>query len=151
MLFIFIFCFCLEAWVVKSNIVRIEALWLQRQDQIQLNFFLTNGYGVQKGSLHKIELYALDKGHQGIHKIREKIRQYGHLVRVKKTLSGITAVKNKKYFSSLAPLVFKKIKNLNKDYAVQGKLFYCSFKGAFCSIQVFEVLIPKEFQKSVIQ
>ncbi len=150
-LLLLLLCFSLEAFLGKSNIVQIEPLWLQQKGQIQLNLFLANGYGIQRGSLHKIELYSLDDAHKKTQKIQEKIKQYGHLVQVKKGLSGIISTKNKKYFSSLAPLMFKKIKDIKKDYAVRGRLLYCSFKEAFCSIHNFEILIPRVFQQSVAQ
>ena len=128
----------------RSDVVRAETFWLQERNYIQLNLFVSDGYGVQKGSLHEIRLYSLEEAHQEMKPIKEKIKHYGRLVQIEKSLSGSTAIKNKKYFSSLSPIIFKKIKSVHQDYVVQGKLFYCSFNDAFCSIYKFETIIPRK-------
>ena len=130
----------LVGFSARSSVVRIEPAL--SENQIQLKLFLTAGYGIQKGSLHQIDLYVLSPQHEQSKELDEKIKKHGRLVQTQKSLSGITARQNKKYFSLLKPIVFKKPKNISSDYIVQGKLFYCSFQDGFCSIYPFQLLIP---------
>ncbi len=142
------FTFLLGAFPKFSNVIKIEPIFIKKNKQIYLNLFIADGYGLQKGPLHKINLYSLSKKHKTHQRIIEKIKKNGYLIQTKKQLSGITSTQNKKYFSSLNPIIFKGINNYSNDYAVQGKLFYCSFEGAFCSVQTFEkiIIIPKNIK-----
>ena len=138
--FLFIFFISpLVGVLARSSVVRIEPAL--SKNQIQLKLFLTSGYGLQKGSLHQIDLYVLSPRHEQSKELDEKIKKHGRLVQTQKSLSGITARQNKKYFSLLKPIVFKKPGNTSSDYIVQGKLFYCSFQDGFCSTYPFQILI----------
>ena len=124
-----------------DDLIRVESVFLQKQKKIKVRFFLDQDYGIQKKPLHRISLYRLSPMHIKNNKMSEKIKKYGKLVQTKRNLEGITSNKDKNYFSSLDDLYFKVSHKGQFNYAVVGKLFYCSFSQGLCSTYKFQSLV----------
>ena len=126
------------AFTSSNGPIHVESTLFQKQRKIKIQFFLDRDYGIQKKSLHKINLYRLSPMHVKVKKVSEKIKRYGKLLQTKNTLEGASSRKDKNYFSSVEDIYFKIPYKDRSSYAVSGKLFYCSFVQGLCSTYKFE-------------
>ena len=126
---------------IRDDFIRVESSLLKKKNKIQVQIFFAPEYGIQKKPMHQINLYRLSNRHKKADEISEKIEKYGQLIQTRKHLKGLVSPKDKNYFSSLNKIYFDLPHKNKSGYAVDGKLFYCSFLRGVCSVYKFQSLI----------
>ncbi len=116
-----------------EKVVKVEAF--RSNKQVMVNLFPKKGYGVQKKAPNKVILYKLKPGHHKAKTVKEKVRLFGKHVGTVTRFRGKTAKEDKKYFSRVNSLIFRQQDFSKGDYILESRLYYCSFKDGFCSVQ----------------
>lgn len=139
----FLLPFCkkekVEAFGFGGDAVSMETT--SSGDNIQINFQVNPGFGIQKDGPHEIAVYSLASGHEKAGDVGEKIKLYG-----KKegeinpaVFAGIEAKQDPEYFSIVNPLAIERPQG--SPVAVRARIYFCSFHDNFCSVQVLDRLI----------
>ena len=96
------------------------------------------GFGIQKKAPNTIRLIELKESQA---KLAEQIKS-GKAIKILKNFKGETAKEDNHYFSSIKAIRLKNVIQKNKKYAIDAKVFFCSFSEKYCSVQVIQQIIP---------
>ncbi|MES0491315.1 MAG: hypothetical protein ABUK01_15080 [Leptospirales bacterium] len=113
---------------------------------LNFEFAVKKGYGIQKDGPHEISVYTIDKKYAKNKNLGEILKEKGKLVQKFEAIkfTGETAKEDGKYFSKINPYSVALQENLetkNIKVVVSARVYYCSFADNFCSVEsIREVL-----------
>jgi len=108
--------------------------------KVKAKISVKKGYGVQKDGPHEISVYTIDKKYAKAKNLGEILNEKGKLVQKFESVkfSGKTAEEDKKYFSKVKPYLItleEGIQTDNTAVVISARIYYCSFKDNFCSVE----------------
>ncbi|MDH4199532.1 MAG: hypothetical protein OEV66_04045 [Spirochaetia bacterium] len=121
----------------------VSVIVKEAKNNLELNFEVKNGYGVQKHGPHEITVYSLDKNYTKSDSPEKTIKNHGKIIyQVKKLkLTGTDASQDRDYLSRVQAVILPVA--AAGPIAVKAKIYYCSFADSFCSLEVIHYISGK--------
>lgn len=108
---------------------------------IEIEFNIKKGYGIQKKGPHELAVFSLKKNFSAKENLGKSFETGGKLVIEIKPVkfTGNTSHEDEDYFSNVntvtAPV------SVDGKTGIRARVFYCSFKDFFCSVQNLNAVI----------
>jgi len=139
---IFLMTGALTLAAIGSNGKAVKMIAVSKKQAIEVELKLNPTFGIQKQGPHEITVYQLSKKHTKETDVKKAIAGYGKpVLEIKpQALTGVVSKIDADYFSSVDK--FTVPVSATGDLAIKAKIFYCSFKDHFCSVDVLYTILP---------